>query len=131
VSLTPKQLETVRSLAREGNREVVIRTVLGVSHKDWRRLKEGDDSPLVEALEAGRAEGAGGVISFMREQMGKGSMQAAMWLGEHVYRVTKPGPDEVAPRVAVNLVMVPAPMTNDEFRQLVDVTPGRKALSHD
>src|SRR5690348_16531657 len=109
MNLTNEQLTTVRLLSREGNREVVIRQVLGVSAREWRELKADEESALADALELGRAEGAGLVITFMRGRMEDGSMEAAKWLGEHVYKITKPAPED-ASRTAVNILMIPAPM---------------------
>jgi hypothetical protein len=114
--LSDQQLATARLLAREGNREVCIRQVLGVPARAWRELKAADDSPLMEALEAGRAEGAGLVIAFMRERMAKhDSMEAAKWLGEHVYGVTKPAAGEGGGGRTTHVLVIPSPLTREEL----------------
>src|SRR5687768_10802589 len=107
--LSKEQLTTVRLLAREGNREVVIRQVLGIAAREWRELKAPEDSLLAEALELGRAEGAGLVITFMRGKMGDGSMEAAKWLGEHVFKITKPAAEDASVARTTNILMLPAP----------------------
>ena len=108
-----------------------IRRALGVTPAEWRALKaddaNGDPSPLALAIEEGRAEGAGQIITFMRGQLAQGSFTAATWLAEHVYKITKPAPGDSGPRVNIFL---PAPMSDDEFRRIVDVTPRPKELSH-
>jgi hypothetical protein len=135
--LSEKQLATVRLLAQEGNREIVMRQVLGISARAWRELKAVEDSPLMEALEAGRAEGAGLVITFMRERMSKNnSMEAAKWLGEHVYGITKPAAGEGVGRTT-HVLVLPAPMSDEEWARVqrggrvYDVTPEQpKQVTH-
>jgi hypothetical protein len=118
--LTPEQLATVRLLAREGNREIVMRQVLGLAAREWRELKADPESGLGDALELGRAEGAGLVITFMRARMEEGSMEAAKWLGEHVYKITKPAPEDASVSRTTNILMLPAPMSEAEFRSIID-----------
>jgi len=125
--LSEMQLANVRLLAREGNREICIRQVIGIPARTWRELKAVDDSPLMEALEAGRAEGAGLVICFMRERMSKNSMEAAKWLGEHVYGITKPAAGEGVNRTT-HVLVLPAPMSEEEWARVqrgrvIDVEP--------
>lgn len=127
VTLDDSALTAVRRLAREGCREPVIRQTLGISPSDWKRLRDAEDSPLQAALDVGNGEGAAEVINFMRQHMAKGSMRAAEWLGERVYRLRpqKPGDDDSdkAPRVVINLGTSPAPDI-ETFR-------ARRVIEHD
>jgi hypothetical protein len=121
--LDEADLTTARRLAREGCREGLIRQTLGLSVKDWRALKQQDDSPLLAALDVGLAEGAAEIIAFMREQMREGSTEAAKWLGERVYKLHAPRPDADAndvPRVIVN---IGTPMSPEEYRRVIDIRP--------
>ena len=126
-TLDDKNLLTVRRLAREGCREAVIRQTLGISPSLWKKLREAEDSDLQAALDIGNGEGAAEVISFMRQKMSGGSMRAAEWLGERVYKLRPPKPDtndeNTAPRVVINLGASPAPNI-ETFR-------ARRAIEHD
>lgn len=118
VELTSQQLEQVRLLSREGNREIVIRQVLGLTPREWRELKALDESPLQDALDRGRADGAGSVIAFMRKAMDEGSMRAAEWLAERVYQIAPAAAaDTGAPRIIFNVPVLSA----EEFRALTSL----------
>jgi hypothetical protein len=132
--LTPDQLAKVRLLAREGNREIVIRAVLGLSAKAWRELKAQEDSPLVEALDLGRADGAGLIISFMREKLADGNIGAAQWLADRVYGMNVPPPADSG-KTTTHVLILPAPMSEAEWARIrpppIDVTPQPLRVGHD
>ena len=111
VPLDDDALLKVRRLAREGCREPVIRQVLGVTPTRWKQLRDAEDSPLREALDIGNGEGAGEIIEFMRGEVKKGSMRAAEWLGDRIYKIRPPKQEDAdeAPRVVINLGTGPAP----------------------
>jgi hypothetical protein len=133
--LSEKQLETVRLLAREGNKEAVIRQVIRVTAKAWRELKGQEDSPLVEALDLGHAEGAGLIVTFMRERMTKhNSMEAAKWLAERVYGMNQPPPTDSG-KTTTHVLILPAPMSEAEWARIrpapIDVTPQPPRVGQD
>ena len=121
-TLTDVQLGNARLLAREGNREVVIRKTLGLAAGQWKSLREADDSQLTEALDYGRAEGAAEVIVFMKRMMTeRNSMRAAEWLGERVFDLRPPSKivtDDATPRVQI---IINDAMSPDDYRRTIDV----------
>ena len=118
-NLPANQLDGVRILSQEGCREHTIRRAMGLTPVQWKRLRDdgedGELSPLALALEEGRAEGAGEIISFMRTRMiGDKDVRAAQWLAEHVFKVTKPSDDDTAPRV---LIQINPALSVEEYRR--------------
>lgn len=124
--LEPRQLDLVRMLAAEGNREHTIRRALGLSPGQWKRLKEdtedGELSPLALALEEGRAEGAGEIVAFMKAKMkNEGDIRAAEWLADRIYKINKgDGNNEDAPRV---LIQINAALSPEEYSRVIHVQP--------
>lgn len=121
--LEPRQLDAVRMLAQEGCREHVIRRALELTPRQWKALKENDDdgelSRLALALEEGRAEGAGEVISFMkRKMMDEGSERAAEWLAANIFQINKGDGNTEAPRV---LIQINAALSPEEYGRVVNV----------
>jgi hypothetical protein len=119
--LDARQLELVRLLATEGTREHTIRRALELTPSQWKRLKEdsedGDLSPL--ALEEGRAEGAGEIITFMKNKMkNEGSERAAEWLAANIFQINKGDGNGEAPRV---LIQINAALTPDEYAKVIHV----------
>lgn len=133
-ALTTQNLDAVRILAREGIREHTIRRVLGLTPKEWKALKAGDDdgelSPLALALEEGRADGAGDVIAFMKTRMADGSERAAEFLADRVFQLNRGDGNAEAPRVAI---IINAALSPAEYAQLVAVqhTPALGVLTHE
>jgi hypothetical protein len=123
-NLEPRQLDLVRMLAAEGNREHTIRRALGLSPSQWKRLKEdtedGELSPLALALEEGRAEGAGEIIGFMKDKMkNEGDIRAAEWLADRIYKINKgDGNNEDAPRV---LIQINAALSPEEYSRVINI----------
>lgn len=119
-SLTEVQLDTVRLLAREGNREVIIRRTLGLNQRDWKALRDADESSLADALEHGRAEGLSEVVAFMKRRMTQANSEAAaQWIANRLYGEADKKDDKV-PRVVIN---IGGPMSPEEYdaRARVDV----------
>lgn len=119
-NLPATKLASAQLLAREGNRDIVIRKTLGYTPTEWKRLKEADDSSLAEALAIGKAEGAAEIVGFMKRMMTeRDSMRAAEWLGERIYDLRPPSnsgnPDDIVPRVIINLG-VERSATIEEYR---------------
>lgn len=124
--LAPRQLDLVRMLAAEGNREHTIRRALELSPAQWKRLKEdsdnGDLSPLQLALEEGRAEGAGEVIAFMKAKMkDEGDIRAAEWLAANIFQINKGDGNSEAPRV---LIQINAALNAEEYGRIINVQRG-------
>lgn len=123
-ALATRQLDLVRDLATEGCREHTIRRALGLSPKDWKRLREdsegGELSPLALALEEGRAEGAGEIVSFMKNKMkNEGDIRAAEWLAERIYKINRgDGNSEEAPRV---LIQINAALNAEDYGRIINV----------
>lgn len=120
------RLDAARLLAHEGCRDHTIRRALGLTPSQWKQLKDdtedGELSPLMLALEEGRAEGAGEIVTFMRLKMqDEGNMRAAEWLAEHIYKVSKPSDDDNAPRV---LIQIYAPLSVEDYQKVIDVDAG-------
>ncbi|UTV81828.1 hypothetical protein MQE22_04155 [Acidithiobacillus sp. YTS05] len=125
--LPEDSLNVVREMAAEGCREPAIRRALGLTYPQWRALKkdtaDGDLSPLAQALEEGRAEGAGEVIAFMRAKMLEGDTRAAEWLGDRLYKIGREdGSQEDAPRV---LIQINAALSPDDYGRIIDVNRDR------
>ena len=64
----------------------------------------------------------------MRERMSKNSMEAAKWLGEHVYGITKPAAGEGGGSHTTHVLVLPAPMSEEEWARVqrgrvIDVEP--------
>ena len=126
-ALPARSLDVVRELAAEGTREHVIRRCLGLSPREWKQLKEGteDDelSPLALALEEGLAEGAGEIVSFMKERMRNGSETAATWLADRIFKINKgDGNAEAAPRV---LIQINAALSPEDYGRIINGDAGR------
>lgn len=122
--LTSAQLDIVRELAQEGNREHTIRRALRLSPTEWKKHKEaqetGEISPLALALEEGRAEGAGEIVAFMKNKMKlEGDIRAAEWLANRIYKINKgDGNSEDAPRV---LIQINAALTPEDYGKVIHV----------
>lgn len=121
-TLASRQLDAVRLLAQDGNREHTIRRALGLTPAQWRALKEdtdaGDLSPLALALEEGRAEGAGEIVAFMKTQMRDGgNIEAAKWLAANVYQIGRGDGDTDTPRV---LIQINAALSPDEYTKVIN-----------
>lgn len=122
-ALDARQIELVRLLATEGTREHTIRRALELTPSQWKRLKEdmddGELSPLALALEEGRAEGAGEIISFMKQKMkNEGSERAAEWLAANIFQINKGDGNSEAPRV---LIQINAALTAEEYEKVIQV----------
>lgn len=123
-ALSCQNLDAVRLLAQEGNREHTIRRALGLTPSQWKNLKEdsedGELSPLSLALEEGRAEGAGEIVAFMKEKMKiEGDIRAAEWLADRIYKINKgDGNNDDAPRV---LIQINAALSPEEYGRIVHV----------
>lgn len=122
-NLEPRQLDLVRMLAAEGNREHTIRRALDLTPAQWKRLKEdsedGDLSPLALALEEGRAEGAGEVIAFMKAKMkDEGDIRAAEWLAANIFQINKGDGNSETPRV---LIQINAALNAEEYGRIINV----------
>jgi hypothetical protein len=121
--LEPRQLELVRMLATEGNREHTIRRALGLSPREWKQLREnsedGELSPLALALEEGRAEGAGEVVAFMKNKMkNEGDIRAAEWLASNIFQINKGDGNGEAPRV---LIQINAALSPEDYGRIINV----------
>lgn len=121
--LEPRQLDAVRMLAQEGCREHVIRRTLELTPRQWKALKEdGDDgelSPLALALEEGRAEGAGEVVSFMKRKMvDEGDFKAAEWLASNIFKINKGDGNTEQPRVQI---FINAALSPEEYSRVIHV----------
>ena len=121
-ALTDQQLDTVRELAAEGNREHVIRRTLGLTPSQWRRLKddptEGDLSPLTLALEEGRAEGATNLIAFFKTRMAGGDPDAAKWLAANVFKIGKEDGNGEGNQPRVTIILNAAMASVEAFNAL-------------
>jgi len=121
--LEPRQLDLVRILATEGNREHTIRRALELSPSQWKRLKEdgegGELSPLTLALEEGRAEGAGEIVAFMKDKMkNERSERAAEWLAANIFQINKGDGNGEAPRVQI---FINAALTPEDYGRIINV----------
>lgn len=121
--LEPRQLDAVRMLAQEGCREHVIRRALELTQRQWKALKEDDEdgelSGLALALEEGRAEGAGEVISFMKKKMvEEGSERAAEWLATNIFQINKGDGNTEQPRVQI---FINAALSPEEYGRVIHV----------
>lgn len=121
--LEPRQLDLVRMLAAEGNREHTIRRALELSPSQWKRLKEdgeaGELSPLTLALEEGRAEGAGEIVAFMKDKMKNGrSERAAEWLATNIFQINKGDGNADQPRVQI---FINAALSPEDYGRVIHV----------
>jgi len=121
--LEPRHLELVRMLAAEGNREHTIRRALSLTPSQWKRLKEdgedGELSALQLALEEGRADGAGEIVSFMKTKMKEeGDIRAAEWLATNIFQINKGDGNNETPRVQI---FINAALTPEEYSKVIHV----------
>lgn len=121
--LEPRHLELVRMLAAEGNREHTIRRALSLTPSQWKRLKEdgedGELSALQLALEEGRADGAGEIVSFMKTKMKEeGDIRAAEWLATNIFQINKGDGNNETPRVQI---FINAALTPEEYGKVIHV----------
>ena len=121
--LEPRHLELVRMLAAEGNREHTIRRALSLTPSQWKRLKEdgedGELSALQLALEEGRADGAGEIVSFMKTKMKEeGDIRAAEWLATNIFQINKGDGNSETPRVQI---FINAALTPEEYSRVIHV----------
>lgn len=120
--LDAQQLELARLLAIEGTREHTIRRALQLTPSQWKQLKqdtdEGDLSPLALALEEGRAEGAGEIISFMKTKMKDDrDVRAAEWLAANIFQINKGDGNTEAPRV---FIQINAALSPEEYARVIN-----------
>jgi len=124
-ALTPEQLDGVRSLAREGVREMTARRALALTPQQWKALRadlpDGELSPLSLALAEGLAEGQADVIAFMKRRMTQeNSETAATWLASNVFKLGKAEGEDTAPRVSI---VINAAMSPEDYRRMIEVLP--------
>lgn len=123
--LSGDQLGVVRTLAKEGVREMSLRRVLGLTPAQWKALRadlaDGDLSPLSLALAEGLAEGQTDIINFMKRRMtDENDFQAASWLADRVFKLGRQeSEDGIAPRVSI---VINAAMTPEEYARMIEVT---------
>jgi hypothetical protein len=123
--LSAAQLDAVRSLAREGVREMTARRALGLTPQQWKAsradMPDGELSPLSIALAEGLAEGQADVIAFMKRRMTQNNSEsAATWLASTVFKLGKQDGEDTAPRVSI---VINAAMSPDEYRRMIEVVP--------
>lgn len=121
--LEPRHLELVRMLAAEGNREHTIRRALSLTPSQWKRLKEdgedGELSALQLALEEGRADGAGEIVSFMKTKMKEeGDIRAAEWLATNIFQINKGDGNTDQPRVQI---FINAALSPEEYSRVINI----------
>ncbi len=124
-TLNTAQLDAIRSLAREGVREMTARRALGLTPQQWKALRadmpDGELSLLSLALAEGLAEGQADVIAFMKRRMTQDNSEtAATWLASAVFKLGKQGGDDIAPRVSI---IINAAMSPEEYRRMIEVVP--------
>lgn len=123
-TLTAEQLDAVRSLAREGVRELTARRVLGLTPQQWKAMRadqpDGELSPLALAWAEGIAEGQADIIAFMKRRMTSADSEtAATWLAERVFKLGRQDNDEGAPRVSI---VINAAMSPADYARMIEVT---------
>lgn len=123
-TLTAEQLDGVRSLAREGVREMTARRTLGLTPPQWKALRadlpDGELSPLSLALAEGLAEGQADLIAFMKRRMSQeNSETAAIWLANNVFKLGKQEADEGAQRISI---VINAAMSPADYQRMIEVT---------
>ena len=123
-ALTAEQLDGVRSLAREGVREMTARRALGLTPQQWKAMRtdqpDGELSPLALAWAEGIAEGQADVIAFMKRRMTQeNSETAATWLAERVFKLGRQDNDDSAPRVSI---VINAAMSPTDYARMIEVT---------
>lgn len=124
LALTAEQLDGVRSLAREGVREMTARRALGLTPQQWKAMRadqpDGELSPLALAWAEGIAEGQADVIAFMKRRMTEeNSETAATWLAERVFKLGRQDNDDGAPRVSI---VINAAMSPTDYARMIEVT---------
>lgn len=122
--LSAEQLDAVRSLAREGVRELTARRVLGLTPQQWKAMRadqpDGELSPLALAWAEGVAEGQADIIAFMKRRMtADNSETAATWLAERVFKLGRQDTEEGAPRVSI---VINAAMSTADYARMIEVT---------
>lgn len=123
-ALTTHQLAAIRTLAREGVRELSARQVIGLTPSQWKAcradLPDGELSPLALAWAEGLAEGQADIISFMKGRMLKDSSEnAAIWLATNVFKLGKQESDEGAQRISI---VINAAMSPTDYQRMIEVT---------
>ena len=126
--LEHQHYELIEKLAARGCAERTIARACGVGWTRWHEVKK-RDRRCVEALERGRAVEHDALVgSLFQAATEKGIVTAAIFLLKcrHNYCDTPPPTPPSTTSVEV-VIQVPAPLTPEQYRKVLDVTP-HKAL---
>jgi hypothetical protein len=120
ISVTPLGLAAVEAAVVAGAGRATVAALLGISRMTLRELC--DRQPEVgEALARGKAAEEQLLVGYLRRLAAKGYGAAAMFLlkTRHGYRETTPVPPPDRPPA---VLLLPAPMSAEEFRSIIDGT---------
>ncbi|HNY80782.1 MAG: hypothetical protein RBS72_15010 [Sedimentisphaerales bacterium] len=125
VEVTDAGLAQVTRLAAEGVAEATIAHVLGLSRKTFSKLlrDDGGDEAVIAAYYLGKARLADECISTLMRHVRDGNVTACIFACKSLLGLRDVGP--AAAPVAGNAVQVnitvPPPMSDEEFRRLIEV----------
>lgn len=124
--ITAEGLAEIERRSRAGHDIVSIAKALGINASTFRELRKRDPR-CQEAIDIGRAALGDWVSDTLIKKAKKGETAALIFLakGRLHWRETGPvDPNQTAtPTVNIN---INAPMSDDDFRKLVDVTPRKE-----
>src|SRR5262245_34720994 len=129
-SIGPEGLDVIRRLAGRGVQEGVLARELGLSFKTWARIRA-EDPEAKAAFEEGRAAERDALVgSLFRQAVEKNNTIAAIFLlkARHGFRDQGPADGAEGSRVTVQIA-IPAPLSPDQYRNLVSVAPPQVHLA--
>jgi len=124
LTVTDAGLEQIARLAAEGCADATIAKVLGINRKTFgAMLREDGDPRVLEAYDTGKARLADELTDILLTHARGGNVTAAIYLSKARlgWRDQGPATPAVGNAVQVN-ISIPAPMSDAEFKKIVEVT---------
>lgn len=121
-SLTEKGYEETEAMARAGHDFASMAKRLGIGVRTFADMRKRDQD-LRDVIDMARAELGDELSDILLQQARDGNTTAAIYISKARLHWRDQGPvpgEQVGPNISIT---INAPMSDDEFRAMVDVTP--------
>lgn len=118
-TVTDAGLAAIERMAAEGNADGVIAKALSVNVKALRRLRD-EDERVADAYEYGKARLATELTDILLNHAREGNVTAAIYLSKARLGWRDQGPAPHAGNAVQVNIHMPAPMSDEEFKRMVE-----------
>lgn len=124
--VTEEGLAAIERMAAEGNANATIARALGTDARTLRRLRD-DDERVAQAYDTGKARLADELTDILLTHARNGNVTAAIYLSKARLGWRDQGPAPQGGNATQINISIPAPMSEEEFRKIVDVKEVKRA----